>query len=230
MADKEGWVYVLTNEAMPGLVKTGYTMNDPAIRAEELSGSSVPLPFVVAYKALVVGPKQIEQEVHGKLDSKRLNDKREFFKCEPFEAIRYIRDTTTVKYEESKEDVDRRIQQQKELEEQDRIRRQKELEEQRRIKQQKVLAEQQRAQEIQIKIQIEEQRKKDRITNIFLLGRLDAWKYGSFGEKFGACFFYYFAYPAIIIFFYYLFSNISTKEALLQYMEWLSYPFEYFKK
>ena len=93
MVDKEGWVYVLTNEAMPGLVKIGYTMNDPAIRAEELSGSSVPLPFVVAYKALVIGPKQIEQEVHGKLDSKRLNEKREFFKCEPFEAIRYIRDT-----------------------------------------------------------------------------------------------------------------------------------------
>jgi hypothetical protein len=146
MVDKEGWVYVLTNDAMPELVKIGYTMNDPAIRAEELSSDTgVPLPFVVAYKALVVNPKQIEQEVHGKLDSKRLNDKREFFKCEPFEAIRYIRDTTTIKYEESKEDVDRRIQQQKELEEQDRIRRQEELEEQRRIKQRKELEEQDRA-------------------------------------------------------------------------------------
>ena len=46
MVDKEGWVYILTNEAMPGLVKIGYTMNDPAIRAEELSSDTgVPLPI-----------------------------------------------------------------------------------------------------------------------------------------------------------------------------------------
>ena len=98
--DKEGWVYILTNEAMPGLVKIGWTMQDPAIHAEELSDSTaVPIPYVVNYKALVLDPKQIEQEVYGKLDSKRLDDKREFFKCEPFEAIRSIRDTGTVKYE-----------------------------------------------------------------------------------------------------------------------------------
>ena len=85
MIDKEGWVYILTNEAMPGLVKIGYTMNDPTIRAEELSSDTgVPLPFVIAYKALVVNPKQIEQEVHGKLDSKRLNDKREFLNVHRF--------------------------------------------------------------------------------------------------------------------------------------------------
>ena len=122
MVDKEGWVYILTNEAMPGLVKIGYTMNDPTIRAEELSSDTgVPLPFVVAYKALVVNPKQIELKVHANLDSKRLNDKREFFKCEPFEAIRSIRDTGTVKYEWSIEEVDRKIQQQKEVESADKI-------------------------------------------------------------------------------------------------------------
>ena len=117
MIDKEGWVYILTNEAMPGLVKIGCTMQDPAIRAEELSDSAaVPIPYVVNYKALVLDPKQIEQKVYGKLDSKRLDDKREFFKCEPFEAIRSIRDTGTVKYEWSIEEVDRKIQQQKKLE------------------------------------------------------------------------------------------------------------------
>ena len=142
MVDKEGWVYVLTNEAMPGIVKVGHTMNDPAIRAEELSSDTgVPLPFVVAYKALVVNPKQIELKVHGKLHSKRLNNRREFFKCEPFEAIRYIRETTTIKYEESKEDIDRRIQHQKELEEQDRIRRKQELDSRRSLEEQNRLEE-----------------------------------------------------------------------------------------
>jgi hypothetical protein len=122
MVDKEGWVYILTNEAMPGLVKIGCTMQDPAIHAEELSDSTaVPIPYVVNYKALVLDPKQIEQEVYGKLDSKRLDDKREFFKCEPFEAIRSIRDTGTVKYEWSIEEVDRKIQQQKEVESADKI-------------------------------------------------------------------------------------------------------------
>ena len=72
MAEVEGWVYVLTNEAMPGLVKIGYTMKDPAIRAKDLSyETGVPIPYDVNNKALVVGLYQVEQEVHGKLDSKR---------------------------------------------------------------------------------------------------------------------------------------------------------------
>jgi len=57
MADKDGWVYVLTNDVMPGLVKIGYTMKDPAIRTEDLSSETgVPIPYVVNYKALVIGP------------------------------------------------------------------------------------------------------------------------------------------------------------------------------
>ena len=103
MEDKEGWVYILTNEAMPGLVKIGYKMKDPAIRAEDLykdpkagALAGVPMPFVVVYKALVVSHRQIEQEVHSKLGSKRLNDEREFFKCEPFEAIRCIRESASI--------------------------------------------------------------------------------------------------------------------------------------
>ena len=40
MADKDGWVYVLTNDAMPGLVKVGQTYKTPEIRAQELSSES----------------------------------------------------------------------------------------------------------------------------------------------------------------------------------------------
>ena len=109
MEGKEGWVYVLTNEAMPGLVKVGYTMKDPAIRAQDLYNdpkigalAGVPMPFVVAYKALVVNPYQVEQAVHKELESKRINNNREFFKCELSETIAAIQQVTTVKYEDVK--------------------------------------------------------------------------------------------------------------------------------
>ena len=78
MAEAEGWVYVLTNEAMPGLVKVGYTMKDPAIRAEDLSKETgIPMPFVVTYKALVVSPRDVEQLVHEDLESDCVNNQRE---------------------------------------------------------------------------------------------------------------------------------------------------------
>jgi len=149
MEGKEGWVYVLTNEAMPGLVKVGYTMKDPAIRAQDLykdpkigALAGVPMPFVVAYKALVVNPYQVEQAVHKLLEKKRLNEEREFFSCESFEAIRNIRDSTSIKFEESKEDVDKRIQQQKELEEKQRaLAAQQEVERQRIAKEKSELEE-----------------------------------------------------------------------------------------
>ena len=130
MADEEGWVYVLTNEAMPGLVKVGYTMKDPAIRAEELYKDSkngavtgVPLPFNVAYKAWVINPYTVEQSVHKSLAPKRLNENREFFKCSTEEAIQHIRQVAKAKFEESKQEADRRLRLQKEQEERDKANR-----------------------------------------------------------------------------------------------------------
>jgi Fe2+ transport system protein B len=121
MADKEGWVYVLTNEAMPGLVKVGQTYKTPEIRAQELSSETgVAAQYVVVYKAFVSNYDQVEKVVHDKLKSAGKHYNKEFFKCEAFEAIRHIRHSTTIKFEESKEDVDKKIQQQKELEEKQR--------------------------------------------------------------------------------------------------------------
>ena len=122
MADKDGWVYVLTNEAMPGLVKVGQTYKTPEIRAQELSSETgVAAQYVVVYKAFVPNYDQVEKVVHDKLKSAGKHYNKEFFKCEPFEAIRHIRDNAKIKFQESKEDVDKRIQQQKELEEKQRL-------------------------------------------------------------------------------------------------------------
>ena len=110
MADKDGQVYVLTNEAMPGLVKVGQTYKTPEIRAQELSSETgVAAQYVVVYKAFVPNYEQVEKVVHNKLKSAGKHYNKEFFKCEAFEAIRHIRDSTTIKFEESKEDIDRKI-------------------------------------------------------------------------------------------------------------------------
>ena len=87
-----GWVYVLGNESMPGIVKIGFTTKDPGARAKELSGSTgVPMPFFVEYGIVVADPEECEKRVHNLLAEQRLNEGREFFKCTLGEAITAIR-------------------------------------------------------------------------------------------------------------------------------------------
>ncbi len=60
-----GYVYVLTNPAIPGLVKIGRTSRTPAIRAAELSEpTGVPCPFEVAYALYVVDCVRVARLVH----------------------------------------------------------------------------------------------------------------------------------------------------------------------
>ena len=78
-----GWVYILTNPAMPGLVKIGLTTRTPKERAAELSGSSgVPMPYAVAWARAVADCAAIEKVVHRMLDDRRVNGKREAFRCD----------------------------------------------------------------------------------------------------------------------------------------------------
>jgi hypothetical protein len=37
-----GWIYVISNNSMPGLVKVGYSMKDPEERAKELDHTGTP--------------------------------------------------------------------------------------------------------------------------------------------------------------------------------------------
>lgn len=88
---KPGWVYVLTNEAMPGLVKIGLTTRTPKERAAELSSSSgVPLPFTVAWARAVSDCATVETAVHRMLDDKRINGKRESFRVDVATARQVI--------------------------------------------------------------------------------------------------------------------------------------------
>jgi hypothetical protein len=80
-----GWVYVITNKAMPDLVKVGFSTKDPKVRADELSHTGVPYPYIVEYDVVVEEPYRIEQRVHSKLFAVR--EAKEWFRCSVAEAI-----------------------------------------------------------------------------------------------------------------------------------------------
>ena len=87
----EGIVYVLTNPAMPGMVKIGKTARTMDVRLGELYSTGVPLPFECAYAARVPDEGQIEQAFHLAFGPYRVNPKREFFSIEPEQAIALLR-------------------------------------------------------------------------------------------------------------------------------------------
>ncbi|PRD64845.1 hypothetical protein C6P64_12365 [Malikia granosa] len=86
-----GIIYVLTNEAMPGLVKIGLTTDSVESRIANLSGTSgVPLPFECHFAAQIpeaVNLAKLEKTLHQLFADHRINPKREFFKVEPEKVV-----------------------------------------------------------------------------------------------------------------------------------------------
>lgn len=75
-----GWVYVLSNEYMPGIYKIGMTTTSPETRAKELSSATgVPFPFKVEAAFHCENPSNSERLIHEDLQDVRINDSREFF-------------------------------------------------------------------------------------------------------------------------------------------------------
>lgn len=86
-----GWVYVMTNPSMTGMVKIGMTSRSPAERAAELSsGTALPTPFTVAWCAPVSDCHLVEQAVHRMLEDKRVDKTREFFSVDVVTARQII--------------------------------------------------------------------------------------------------------------------------------------------
>ncbi len=80
-----GWLYVMTNPAMPGIVKIGYSAKDPELRAEELNQTGIPHKPIVEYDLLIEEPYLIEQKVHSELQ--QVNEGKEWFRCSIEDAI-----------------------------------------------------------------------------------------------------------------------------------------------
>ena len=93
-----GYVYILKNDAMPGLIKIGKTSRDSAERARELSNATgVPAPFEVAFELSSENYEKLEKEMHKILDNHRVNRNREFFKYSVNKAINLLKKLDTEK-------------------------------------------------------------------------------------------------------------------------------------
>lgn len=75
-----GYVYILINASMPGLVKVGRTLRDARARARELQSTGVPTAFEVAYEIFSEDHEALERRLHERLDEFRVADNREFFR------------------------------------------------------------------------------------------------------------------------------------------------------
>lgn len=76
-------VYILTNEAMPGYIKIGFTTNTVEERLRQLDRTGMPLPFEVYYSAEVNDARKEEEWLHSIFADRRVRDNREFFKINP---------------------------------------------------------------------------------------------------------------------------------------------------
>lgn len=85
-------VYVLTNPAMPGLVKIGRTSREGAnSRIGELYSTGVPVPFQLEFAARVQNAEEVERALHLAFGPNRVNPKREFFRIDPEQAIAILK-------------------------------------------------------------------------------------------------------------------------------------------
>lgn len=81
-----GFVYILTNDFMPDLVKIGMTTRSVEQRAVELYQTGTPGPFKIYESFDCPNCVEVEREVHEELSEYRINDGREFFRCDTEKA------------------------------------------------------------------------------------------------------------------------------------------------
>lgn len=89
---EEGIIYILTNSAMPGLVKIGMTTRDEVeVRMNELYTTGVPVPFECAFAGKTESLRKVERALHIAFGPQRINAKREFFQIEAIQAIEIMK-------------------------------------------------------------------------------------------------------------------------------------------
>lgn len=86
MMAKKGFIYVMSNKSMPGIIKVGMSTKMPEERAKELSSdTSTPTPFIVEYYAIFDDIKKAERMAHQRL--KQYHHGKEFFETTVENAI-----------------------------------------------------------------------------------------------------------------------------------------------
>ena len=84
-----GYVYVLSNEAYPGIYKIGSTYGLVEERAEELTGTGHLHAFKPEFSIKIESAEYFEKTTHSLLKDYRVKQGREFFKLE----LNKIKDT-----------------------------------------------------------------------------------------------------------------------------------------
>jgi len=83
-----GKVYILTNDAMPGIIKIGITeMETIEERMKSLDNTSVPKPFRFYYAIETDKYKEIEKLMHNAFSKFRIRNNREFFEMDAENAV-----------------------------------------------------------------------------------------------------------------------------------------------
>jgi len=82
-----GYIYVLSNPSMPGVVKIGRSSIGGDARASQLYTTGVPRPFYLEFEILVPDAASLELHIHESLHRYRLHKGREFFRATPGRAI-----------------------------------------------------------------------------------------------------------------------------------------------
>ena len=92
-----GYVYILTNKCLKGMVKIGMTRRPVDTRSKELFNTSLPMPFDEFASLKTSKFVEVEDLVHRiltKLTRKRVNESREFYKIKPSEALEILEDVS----------------------------------------------------------------------------------------------------------------------------------------
>ena len=99
---RRGYIYCLSNPAMPGLLKIGYTEKTVEERVKSLYSTGVPMQFVIELSKYVYEPRKKEQYLHMLFNQYRCDKKREFFAIplslvmSEFCKIEGVSDTTSI--------------------------------------------------------------------------------------------------------------------------------------
>lgn len=85
----QGFVYIISNRSMPGLLKVGRTTRTLSERLEELSSTGVPKGFQVEFFCEVDSADRLESRTH--LALQPFHYGKEFFKCSIHEAVKAVK-------------------------------------------------------------------------------------------------------------------------------------------
>lgn len=75
-----GYIYILSNPSMVGMLKIGVTTGNPKDRAASMGmNTGIPLPFNIEWSKKVRSIYEVESEMHERLSASRVSKVREFF-------------------------------------------------------------------------------------------------------------------------------------------------------